>query len=147
MGIIFATAYSNHISVGLDFPEPGMTKQAHKDESDINQIMAKYQRTGILAHAKNYSGEYGFATSDSFHDSLNIIQKAQNMFDALPSAIRTKFQNDPSQFLNFVQDPENAQELYDLGLSDIPPERPVETSETSNGPIEPSAPPEAPPAP
>ena len=137
MEIIYATAYSNHKRVDILFPAKGMTKQAHKDESDINQIMAKYQRTGILAHAKNYSGEYGFATSDSFHDSLNIIQKAQDMFDALPSAVRTKFQNDPSEFLDFVQDSKNAQELYDMGLSDMPPEPPAEEPEAAPGPVGP----------
>ena len=42
------------------------------------------------------------------------------MFEDLPSKARTEFNNDPGTFLDFVQDPENKDKLYDLGLSEYP---------------------------
>ena len=41
---------------------------------------------------------------------------AQDMFESLPADIRTKFGNDPGRFLDFVEDPQNEEELIELGL-------------------------------
>lgn len=82
--------------------------------------MAKYQKTGVIDHVNTHSANYGFATSEDLHESLNMIQIANDMFDDLPSKARTKFNNDPGTFLDFVQDPKNKSELYNLGLSDYP---------------------------
>lgn len=117
--LTYRTAYGPKIKSTLICP-PGLTKQAHAHESEINNIMAKYIRTGILEHANNHSLQYGFATSDDYHSSLNLLIEAQNMFNELPSQARTKFRNDPGEFLEFVQDPDNAPYMYDLGLSDTP---------------------------
>lgn len=114
--------YSPRSRVQLAFPESeGRTKQSHAEESNINIILAKYIKTGILEHVKEHTSNYGFATSDDFHTSMNIILKAQDMFDDLPSATRKKFANRPENFLDFVQDPKNEQEMFDMGLSHTPP--------------------------
>jgi len=102
----------------IKFPKTGMTKQMHKQECDINFIMQKFQKTGVLDHLNKYKSTYGFCTSTDLHESLNIINTAQEMFDDLPSKARNKFENDPGQFLDFVQDPENKEKLFDLGLTD-----------------------------
>ena len=47
------------------------------------------------------------------------------MFAELPSQARTKFNNNPATFLDFVQDPEKQNQLYELGLSDFPLESPT----------------------
>lgn len=118
---IYRTAYGPRTKSTIEFEKTGRTKQAHKDETDINLIMAKYVKTGVLEHANKHAGSYGFASSADFKESLEIIQTAQEMFDELPSQIRTKFENNPADFLDFVQDPANATEMYELGLSDINP--------------------------
>lgn len=43
------------------------------------------------------------------------------MFDTLPSKLRLRFGNDPAEFLSFVEDPANDQEMIDLGLKPKPP--------------------------
>lgn len=119
----YQVAYQPTLRVVIDCGADGKTsrtKQAHKNECDINNIMAKYLKTGILEHAENYSGQYGFATQTDFKESLQLIAEAQNMFDALPAKARKKFNNDPGEFLEFVQNPANESELYDLGLSTVP---------------------------
>ena len=108
----------------IKFPKKGMTKQWHKKECDINQIMAKYQKSGIITHVNKHELNYGFATSSDLHESLNMIQYANEMFADLPSKARAKFENEPGKFLDFVQDPNNQSELYDLGLTEYPYEEP-----------------------
>ena len=48
---------------------------------------------------------------------MQIVATANSMFQDLPSSIRNQFQNDPGQFLDFVQDPENLEEMREMGLA------------------------------
>ena len=100
------------------------TKQSFLAECDINNIMAKYQKTGAIAHANRNAAHYDFATSLDFTEAMRLVVTAQDMFDGLPSSIRTRFANDPAQFLDFVQDADNEKEMRKLGL--IPEEQPPE---------------------
>lgn len=101
---------------------PSLTKQSHMKECDINLIMAKWEKTGILEHRNTHEGSYGDFTSapGDYQESLNAVLDAETMFSELPSKIRRRFGNDPGQFLDFVQDPDNADEMVSLGLSDGP---------------------------
>lgn len=38
------------------------------------------------------------------------------MFDEIPAAIRQKFNNDPGQFIDFMQNPENIESIEALGF-------------------------------
>ena len=108
--------------VRIKFPKKGKTKQSFAHECDINQIMAKYQKTGAVAHINQHGANYGFATGLDFAESMRLITTAQDMFDGLPSSIRTRFANDPAQFLDFVQDANNEEEMQKLGLIPANPE-------------------------
>lgn len=93
-----------------------VTEQSHKDECDINKIMHKFQRTGIITHSKKYEGQYDYATSTDFLTAMSIVARGQQMFDDLPSSLRSRFGNDPSNFLDFINDPANEDEAVKLGL-------------------------------
>jgi len=94
-----------------------LTKQSFTKECDINNIMAKYQKTGALDHVNKHEASYGYATSEDFTSSMEIVARGQKMFAELPSSIRTKFDNDPSKFLDFVQDQNNLTEMQEMGLA------------------------------
>lgn len=98
---------------------PSLTKQSHAKECDINQIMLKWQKTGMIDHRNVYQGQYGDFTNtpDDYHESMNAVISANEMFESLPAKIRLRFGNDPGQFLDFVGDPENADEMIKLGLA------------------------------
>jgi len=98
------------------FPKKGRTKQSFTDDCDINKIVARYQKTGAIAHLNKHQADYGFATSDDFSTAMRTVIVAQEMFDGLPSSIRNRFANDPGQFLDFVQDADNIDEGRRLGL-------------------------------
>lgn len=92
------------------------TKQSFKRECDINVIMASYQKDGAIGHLNRHGADYGFATSLDFSESMRVVVKAQEMFEDLPSSIRTRFGNDPALFLDFVQDDDNHDEMVEMGL-------------------------------
>jgi len=115
---IVRSAYSKKQRLG-DIVSTGvsLTKQSFTKECDINNILRKYQKTGAMDHVNKHEGSYGYATSDDFTASMQIVAKGRNMFEELPSSIRTKFENDPAKFLDFVQNEDNKKEMQELGLA------------------------------
>ena len=113
----YITAYQQKNRHQIDFGKKSRTKQAHAKEADINYIMRKYLKTGLIEHSRKHQPDYGFATSEDFHTSMNIITKANSMFEELPSQIRAKFENKPEQFLDFVNNEKNVPEMVELGLA------------------------------
>lgn len=95
----------------------GLTKQAFRDESNINNIMAKYKTTGLIDHVSKHAGNYGDYTDVvDYQTAMNTVIAAQDMFMSIPSNIRARFGNDPGQFLEFVSNPDNREEMAKLGL-------------------------------
>jgi len=109
-------------------------------ECDINSIMKKYERTGILEHRNRFEGAYGDFTSspESYHEAMNSVLLADEMFSTLPSKVRRRFHNDPAAFLEFTANPENAEEMVRMGLATA-----RETQVSSGDVIEPRTPPKA----
>nr|QJB20248.1 MAG: internal scaffolding protein [Microvirus sp.] len=94
-----------------------MTQQHFRDECDVNTIMLKYGASRLLEHYGQFQGNYGdFTEVQDYQTSLNEVIKAEEMFMSLPSQLRSRFENDPSQFLSFVSDEANRSEMQSLGL-------------------------------
>jgi phage internal scaffolding protein len=110
--------FDARIAVPKVFAKPSLAKQAFKDECDVNKIMRKFEKTGLIAHMNKYQGNYAdLPDAGDLQDAMNTILVAQQMFDALPAKVRKEFDNDPSAFLNFAQDPANYDEMVELGLA------------------------------
>lgn len=92
-------------------------QQQHKDDCDINSIMRRFQKTGAIDHVSRHQPMYGEVSPMDYHESMNIITRAQQMFDDLPSSLRRRFNGDPSELLAFVQNADNAEEAEELGLA------------------------------
>lgn len=100
--------------------DPSMTKQSFKGECDINNILVRYQKTGVFDHVNKYDGQYGDATENDYQDAMNLIISADEMFSDLPAQARKYFDNDPSKFLAFFDGtptPERGEKLRELGLA------------------------------
>lgn len=105
----------------ISFPEPTMAKQAFKAECDINNILSRYNKTGVLEHITDSKALYGdFIDVDDYHASLDKVIESEALFKALPSKLRNRFDNDPGEFLAFVGDPQNKDEMIELGLMKDP---------------------------
>lgn len=120
----FKHGYSPSIKVHPPRGDVSLTKQSFKKECDINNILKRYMKTGLIDHINKHQGVYtDLSTSTEYHEAMNIIMEANDSFSLLPSEIRNKFNNDPAQFLDFVSNPDNRQEMAELGLLN-PPEIP-----------------------
>lgn len=124
--------------VTVKFTKPSLAQQSFKDECDINNIMAKYERTGMIEHVNQFQGQYGdFIGFPDYHQAMNAVKEAESMFMTLPSSIRERFNNNPETFLAFAQDENNQDEMIRMGL--IPAPRPP-SSMPSNGEAAPAKP-------
>lgn len=126
---VIRSLYSDRYPVVLDFTgEVSLTKQSFSKECDVNFIISKYQKTGLVDHVNRFEGQYGdFLDVQDYQSSLNAIKRAQDEFMSLPSSLRSRFSNDPAQFLSFIQDENNREEAINLGLINRP--APVPESE------------------
>lgn len=99
--------------------EPLRTKQAFKDECDINNIIDRFNTTGVISHVNTRQPKYGdFSGMSDTHymDSLNTVLAARESFDSLPARVRERFANNPENLLRFLQNPSNKKEAQELGL-------------------------------
>lgn len=102
----------------VDFTDdPGRTKQADEEACNINNIMKRYTQRGILPFQRG-DFQYGnFIDAPTYIESMQKISEAQEAFNSLPAALRSRFENDAAKFLEFVQDPGNADEMVELKLA------------------------------
>lgn len=109
--------YKTHERVQFQSLKPSLTKQSFKKECDINVIMKKFEKTGLVSHFNAQQGQYGnFIGAPDYHAAMNLLVAADEMFQSLPSKIRARFHNDPAEFLDFAQDEANEAEMIKLGL-------------------------------
>lgn len=117
--------------VGLDCSGDDLiTEQSHAAEVNINAIVKKHGIDLIAKTNALLSPTFRFddVTGNDFTEAMNILSKAQNTFDSMPSQIRKEFDNNPAKFLDFVQNPDNADKMVDMGLAH-PPQPPAEPVE------------------
>lgn len=103
--------------VKLECKDKSLTVQAAANECDINQIIEKFERTGLMTHVSDRVAKYGdFSEVVDYQTALNMVHRAEEMFMELPVKLRNRFENDPLKMVEFLQDPQNAQEAVELGL-------------------------------
>lgn len=103
--------------VTLDCKDATRTVQDFKESCDVNYIMEKYQRDGIISQMSRDPQVGDFSNFEDYHSALNQIMDAEIQFQEIPSKIRERFNNDPEKFFNFAVDPANLDELRKMGLA------------------------------
>lgn len=116
---------------GLACEELSLTQQHFKDECDINNILRQFNITGMLPQSP-LSPRYGdFSGIGDYHTALNRVYAAQDEFEALPAQIRARFDNDPANLIEFLDNPENRSEAEQLGLVNKATAEVVEVAENT----------------
>lgn len=112
---------------GIDFldedgnPEVSLTKQDQAKDADINILMGKYLKHGILPMERG-PGIYTDTTAlPNYGEAMQIIVEADAKFQSLDPKLRNRFMNDPQELLNFIDDPANKEEAQKLGILKTPP--------------------------
>lgn len=108
------------LDVGLLCEDPSLTKQSEAASCDINKIMAKYERSGILQHVNANEAFYADVSNvPDYQAALEVVRKADDLFMSLPADIRARFDNDPAEYLKFVGDPANKELMGKLGMLNV----------------------------
>jgi len=101
---------------GLHCEDASLAQQHFKEECDINTILQKFNITGLLPEAP-LSPRYGdFTGIGDYHTAMNRVIAVQDEFEALPAQIRARFDNDPAQLIEFLENSDNRPEAEELGL-------------------------------
>lgn len=111
--------------------DKSLTNQSDLEGSNINNIMARYEKTGFVP-GTDRAPQYGdFSEVGDYHSLQIKIKNAERAFEQLPASVRARFDNDPGKLVNFVADPANLKEVVKLGLlpetallTKIDPDRP-----------------------
>jgi phage internal scaffolding protein len=123
--IFLRTAYNYDTNAasnasGLVCEEPTRAQQHHKDECDINVILERFGKTGQVP-VSAISAQYGdFTGVNDYHTALNTLIAAEREFEALPAKLRTMFDNEPANLIEFLNDENNKDKAIELGLVNPP---------------------------
>lgn len=103
------------------YPEgESLTKQAFRDECDINVIMARYENSGVLPVLASKEPRFGdFSSVEDYHSACNRVLEAQALFDGMPASVRDHFGNDPERLIAACSDETRVDELRELGLLEV----------------------------
>jgi len=112
---------------------PSRTKQAMKDECDINSIMKRFERTGTITHLEKRAAYFDDVSQvPDFATAIAVVSQAEAMFMSLPATLRKEFDNDPIRYVEFCADPVNLPRLRELGLAPLEPKPVVQQVEIVN---------------
>ncbi|QXP44271.1 MAG: internal scaffolding protein [Arizlama microvirus] len=102
--------------------DPGavsITKQSFASELNINNIIDRFLKTGVIDPLLVNQRSAVFADVSDIGDyqtCLNKINAVKAEFELLPADVRNKFDNDPAKLLDFVVDPANKAVSIEMGL-------------------------------
>lgn len=102
--------------------DPSRAQQQFKDECDINVICQRFGITGEMPQTLQTPLQGDFTDVLDYQGALNLIRAADAGFMTLPADLRSRFQNDPGQMLDFLSDDGNRAEAEKLGLLQIVPQ-------------------------
>lgn len=106
---------------------PGLTKQSFAAETDINKIVAGFEKTGMLSSVNEREPFYGDVSGiASYQECFDIVNKANQLFNGMDAKVRSRFRNNPVEMISFLEDPVNLEEAISLGMV---VKRPVEGQE------------------
>ena len=123
------------------------TKQAFKDECDMNRIVSRINKTGFLpleAQSSLRRQIYGDFTNvpATLEAAYEIVNRADAAFARLPATLRERF-GGPAGFLAFIDDPKNRKEAETLGLLVKNEPTPISEPKTAASELPANAPPTA----
>lgn len=110
---------TNHVSddTALRCTEPTLTQQNFKEQCDINRIVKQYAQTGVVNGNTNMPLPDEFIGITDYHTAMNLIKRSESAFMALEPHIRERFANNPANFVDFVTNSDNIDELRSMGLA------------------------------
>jgi len=101
----------------IDCSGDGLTQQNFKPICDVNTIVDKARRQGIVTHVNSRIPRYADCTSiPDYATAVQIVHTAETEFMKLPAKVRERFNNDPQKLVEFISDSKNYDEAVKLNL-------------------------------
>ena len=101
---------------GLVCDDESRAVQSAEEESNINTIVRRFGISGKLPDQVAMPKSGDFSGAPDFHTAMNLVRQAQEEFVRIPADVRARFRNDPQEFMNFFENPDNYTEALKLGL-------------------------------
>jgi len=102
---------------GLKCLDASLTQQQFKDESDINTIVDRFMKSGVMPTPTNMPQYMDYEGVFDFQSAMNTVRAADENFMRMDAKIRARFNNSPQEFLEFFANTENTEEAIRLGLA------------------------------
>jgi phage internal scaffolding protein len=101
---------------GLVCKDPSLTQQQFAEESDINTIVDRFMKSGVLPEPSTMPQYVDYEGVFDFQTAMNVVRQADENFMRMDARVRSRFDNSPQKFLEFFADPDNRDEGRRLGL-------------------------------
>ena len=119
--MLFASAYDDFsdrsLETGLKCLDDSLTQQQFRDESDINNIVDRFMKTGHLPTPVTMPQYVDYEGVFDFQSAMNVVRQADENFMRMDAKVRARFHNSPQEFLEFFADSANFEEAVRLGLA------------------------------
>ena len=102
---------------GLKCEDDSLTQQQFKEESDINTIVNRFLKSGVLPTPVNMPQYVDYEGVFDFQSAMNVVRQADENFMRMDANVRARFNNSPQEFLEFFGNPNNSEEAIRLGLA------------------------------
>jgi len=102
---------------GLCCDDVSLTQQQFADESDINNIVDRFMKTGHLPTPQTMPQYADYDGVFDFQSAMNVVRQADENFMRMDAKVRSRFHNSPQEFLEFFANPDNVDEAVRLGLA------------------------------
>ena len=113
----FRTSRSEPLLQPFHFNKDSKVQEQFAFDCDINNIVSGM--TAPLPMREPISDEVKKFTPDAYEKALYTKASAESAFMELPSEIRTFFENNPKNMLEFISKPENQEKCIELGLMKV----------------------------
>lgn len=133
--------YRPHDKVQLNFLKPSRTKQEFREDCDVNVIIRRFTKSGLLPNPNNAVPQFVDAASlPDLQTLMQIMIEAEKAFMSLPAQVRKEFDNNAIQFVEFATKAENLDKMREWGLAPKAPTEPApQKVEIVNPPPAPSS--------
>ena len=111
---------------GLKCEDPSLTQQQFKEEADINTIVDRFMKSGVLPTPAQMPQFMDIEGNFDYQTAMNFVRQADENFMRMDAKVRARFNNSPQEFLEFFADPANTEEAVRLGLA-VPAQAVAET--------------------
>jgi hypothetical protein len=94
-----------------------LVDQSQKNMVDINTIMDRYRKTGMLPQFREKMPLFIDNTGvTSVEEAHALVREANYLFEQIPSQVRKMMDNNPANLVDFVTNPENQEICIKHGL-------------------------------